>query len=95
MKAPSKTTELRELIKDARWGIWLFVGLNLLVLIFFLLDGIYNELVFVLLFIQILLFVVWFLPVFCYQVFYKKLRVKLAIYKALASYKEAVSHFSW
>jgi len=40
VKAPSQTKELRELIKDARWGIWLFVGLNLLVLTFFLLDGI-------------------------------------------------------
>ena len=95
MKAQSKTTELRELIKDARWGIWLFGGLNLLVLIFFLLDGIYNKFVFLLLFIQVFLLVVWFLPVFCYQVFYKKLRGKIAIYKALASYKEAVSNFSW
>jgi len=33
--------------------------------------------------------------VFCYQVFIKKLRVKLAMYKALASYKEATGHVSW
>lgn len=95
MEAPSNKSELRELVKDARWGIWLFIGLNSLVLLFYLLDGIFNEFVFVLLFVQVFLVFIWFLPVFCYQVFIKKLRVKVAVYKAFASNKEAMSHLSW
>jgi hypothetical protein len=95
MQPESQSSELRQLIKDARWAIWLFVIVNFFVLVFFLLDGIFNEFVFVLLFIQSALLIFWLLPVFCYQVFIKKLRVKLAMYKALASYKEAISHVSW
>ncbi|WP_299804933.1 hypothetical protein [uncultured Shewanella sp.] len=95
MQPESQSSELRQLIKDARWAIWLFVAINFFVLVFFLADGIFNEFVFVLLFIQIALLIFWLLPVFCYQVFVKKLRVKLAVYKALASYKEAIGHVSW
>ncbi len=95
MQSESQSSELRQLVKDARWAIWLFVIVNFFVLVFFFLDGIFNEFVFVLLFIQSALLVFWLLPVFCYQVFIKKLRVKLAMYKALASYKEAISHVSW
>ncbi len=95
MQSESQSSELRQLIKDARWAIWLFVTVNFFVLVFFLLDGIFNEFVFVLLFIQSALLIFWLLPVFCYQVFIKKLRVKLAMYKALASYKEATGHVSW
>jgi fatty acid desaturase len=95
MHSESQTSELRQLVKDARWAIWLFVIVNFFVLVFFIDDGIFNEFVFVLLFIQLALVAFWLLPVFCYQVFIKKLRVKLAIYKALASYKEALGHVSW
>ncbi|GAA5194987.1 hypothetical protein [Ferrimonas gelatinilytica] len=95
MQPDSQSTELRQLVKDARWAIWLFVVVNFFVLVFFLADGIFNEFVFVLLFIQSALLIFWLLPVFCYQVFVKKLRVKLAFYKALASYKEAIGHVSW
>jgi fatty acid desaturase len=95
MQPESQSSELRQLIKDAQWAIWLFVIVNFFVLVFFLLDGIFNEFVFVLLFIQSALLIFWLLPVFCYQVFIKKLRVKLAMYKALASYKEAIGHVSW
>ena len=95
MQSESQSSELRQLIKDARWAIWLFVIVNFFVLVFFLLDGIFNEFVFVLLFIQSAFLIFWLLPVFCYQVFIKKLRVKLAMYKTLASYKEAIGHVSW
>jgi hypothetical protein len=95
MQPENPATELRQLIKDARWAIWSFVIINIVVLFFFFVDGLFNQFVFVALFIQAFLFVVWLLPVFCYQVFYKKLRVKYAIYKALATYKEALSHVSW
>jgi hypothetical protein len=71
------------------------VILNFFVLLFFFVNGLFNEFVFVCLFIQVLLVLVWLLPVLCYQVFYKKLRVKYAIYKALASYKDAIGYLSW
>jgi hypothetical protein len=87
--------DLRQLVKDARWAIWAFVVLNAFVLVFFLVDGLYNEFVFVLLFIQAFLVLFWLGPVFLYQVFIKKVRLKYAVYRALASYKEALAHFSW
>lgn len=87
--------ELKQLIKDARRAIWLFVIINVFVLLIFFVDGIFNEFVFVALFVQVFLFTVWLLPVFCYQVFFKKLSAKYAFYKALASYKEALGHVSW
>jgi len=95
MQTDNPVIELRQLIKDARWAIWSFVIVNIFVLIFFLVDGVFNEFVFVALFVQAFLFLVWLLPVFCYQVFIKKLSVKYAFYKAMATYKEALSHVSW
>jgi len=71
MQPDNPVTELRQLIKDARWAIWAFIIINAFVVLFFLIDGIFNEFVFVALFIQAFLFVVWLLPVFCYQVFIK------------------------
>ncbi|MEP0494455.1 MAG: hypothetical protein ABJD02_01855, partial [Paraglaciecola sp.] len=65
------------------------------VLVFFISDDIFNEFVFVFLFIQLAVVAFWLLPVFCYQVFIKKRRIKLAVYKALASYKEALGQVSW
>ncbi len=87
--------DLRQLVKDAKWAIWAFVILNTFVLVFFFVDGLYNEFVFVLLFIQVFLVLFWLGPVFLYQIFIKKVRIKYAVYRALASYKEAFSHCSW
>ncbi|MEG3768844.1 hypothetical protein [Alteromonas sp. 14N.309.X.WAT.G.H12] len=87
--------DLRQLVKDARWAIWAFTILNIFVLFFFLTNGLYDEFVFVLLFIQAFLVLFWLGPVFLYQVFVKKVRLKYAIYRALASYREAFAYFSW
>jgi fatty acid desaturase len=87
--------ELRQLIKDARRAIWLLAIVNVFVLLIFFVDGIFNEFVVVALFVQCFLFTVWLLPVFYYQVFFKKFSAKYALYKALASYKEALGHVSW
>jgi hypothetical protein len=95
MKPQSSVTELRQLIKDARWAIWAFFIINVFVLILFLVDGILNEFVFMALLIQALLFLGWLLPVFCYQVFFKQKSAKYAFYKAMASYKDALGHLSW
>jgi len=95
MQPKNQVTELRQLIKDARWAIWSVVIINIVVLLFFFADGLFNPFVFVALFIQAFLFVFWLLPVFCCQVFYKKLGVKYSFYRALATYKEALAHVSW
>ncbi|MEP1552011.1 MAG: hypothetical protein ABJJ44_06135 [Paraglaciecola sp.] len=95
MQPKSQSSELRQLVRDARWAIWAFAIINIFVLIFFLADGVFNEFVFVALFVQAFLVVVWLLPVFCYQVFIKQLSVKFAFYKAMATYKEALGHLSW
>ena len=50
MQPESQVTELRQLIKDARWAIWAFIIINAFVVLFFLIDGIFNEFVFVALF---------------------------------------------
>jgi fatty acid desaturase len=88
-------TELRQLIKDARWAIWSFVIINIFVLLFLFVDGIFNKFVFVALFVQVFLLIVWLLPVFFYQVFFKKVSVKYSFYKALASYKDALGYVPW
>jgi fatty acid desaturase len=95
MQFENESLESRQLVKDARWAIWTFVIINLFVLLFLFVDGLFNQFVFVCLFVQAFLFLIWLLPVFLYQVFYKKLRIKYAIYKALASYKDALGHLSW
>lgn len=95
MHSDNQTLELRKLIKDARWAIWAFVIINIFVLVFYLADGALNEFVFMALFVQAFLFIVWLLPVFCYQVFFKRVSVKYAFYRALASYKSALGHVTW
>ncbi|XPF94877.1 hypothetical protein ACM9HF_02375 [Colwellia sp. RE-S-Sl-9] len=95
MQSKGNVKELRQLIKDARWAIWAFVIINFFVIVFFIVDGLGNEFVFIALFVQVVLFVIWLLPVFFYQVFIKKLSVKYAFYTSMASYKEVLGHVSW
>jgi hypothetical protein len=52
MQPENPVTELRQLIKDARWAIWSLVFINVVVLLFFFIDGVFNQFVFVALFIQ-------------------------------------------
>ena len=87
--------DLKQLVKDARRAIYAFIIINVIALLFFLLDGLYNEFVFMALFLQVFLFLFWLGPYFAYQVLIKKLRFKYAFYKSLASYKEALGHVSW
>lgn len=88
------SSELRQLVKDAWWAIGISIAFNMLVLFFFIVDGIYNKFVLACLFLQAFLFITWLLPVFLYQVLYKKFRPKYAIYTALASYKEAFRYMT-
>lgn len=89
------TSEIRELIKNAYWAIWFFIILNSIVLLVFWNDGILNKFVFICLFLQVIYFLVYLLPVFLYQIFCKKVRLKFAIYTALAAYKEAFRYISF
>jgi len=87
--------DIVSLKKDAKKAIWVFAIINIFVLVFYVVDGPFNEFVFVLLFIQAGIFLVWLLPVFIYQVIFKKLSIELSVYKALASYKDLMGHVSW
>jgi hypothetical protein len=94
MHSKNHVTEIRQLIKDARWALWAFFIINAFVMLVFFIDSISNEFVFIALFFQAFVFFIWLFPVFCYQVFIKKLSVKHAFYKAMASYKEVLDHIS-
>jgi len=85
----------KQLIKDAWWGLGVFAVLNICVLAAYFIDGITNQFVFIMLFIQAGVIGLWLLPVFLWHLVKKRLPLKLATLKALASYKEAASHFNW
>ncbi len=95
MGPKNHTSELRQLIKDARWAMWAFATINILVLVVLVIDGMNNMFVFMAVFLQVFLFLIWLLPVFLYQVLIKKLSLKYALYTSFASYKEALGHLSW
>ncbi len=94
MSKDNEVFQLKQLIKDARWSIAAFAFINTLVLVVLIVDGFMNQFVFLALFLQFLLFTVWLLPVFCYQLFIKKRSAKFALYKSLAAYKDALGHLS-
>ena len=91
----NQSMDLNELKKDARWAIWSFILINMIVVFFFIVDGIYNPFVFVGLLVQGVLILFWILPMFLYQVLFKGINPKYAFYKALASYKDIMGHVSW
>ena len=82
-------------MKDARRALWVLVIINLIVLFFFLAEGFKNEIVIVGLVSQGIIFVFWLAPVFLYQVLGKRLSLKIAVYKALASYRNAMDQVPW
>lgn len=83
------------LVKDARRALWVLVVINLIVLFCFLAEGFNNEIVIVGLVFQGIIFVFWLVPVFLYQVLGKRLSFKVATYKALASYRNAMDQVQW
>ncbi|KUJ78458.1 hypothetical protein AWR36_015930 [Microbulbifer flavimaris] len=83
------------LVKDARLALWVLVVINLIVLFFFLADGFNNEIVIAGLVSQGIIFVFWLVPIFLYQVLGKRLSLKVAMYKALASYRNAMDQVQW
>ena len=87
--------DLNALRRDAHRAVWVLVILNIFVLLFYLIDTEFNEFVFIALFVQIGFLLLWLLPVFSYQVLVKKLDSKVAMYSALASYKNLMGQVSW
>ncbi|WNC67831.1 hypothetical protein RI845_15045 [Thalassotalea nanhaiensis] len=85
----------KQMKSDARIASYIFIALNITMVLFFFAEGTTSVFGIVILFVQFLLIVFWLFPVFCYQLFVNKMDRKLALYKALASYKEAMSHVSW
>ncbi|AOS95840.1 hypothetical protein AUP74_00369 [Microbulbifer aggregans] len=83
------------LVKDARRALWVLGAINLLILIFFLGEGFGSGIVIIGLVAQGVIFVFLLLPVFLYQVLRQKLSLKVATYKALSSYRNAMEHVSW
>ena len=90
----SETEEInQQLNSDARKAIWIIVVLNISVLILFILQS--HELAFTILFVQLAVFLLWLLPVALFQIIRKNSSVKLAVYKALASYRNIMGQASW
>ncbi|WP_395343766.1 hypothetical protein PN836_004125 [Ningiella sp. W23] len=87
--------DLNAVRRDAHRAIWVLVILNAFVLIFYLIDTKLSEFVFIALFVQLSLLIVWLLPVFLYQVWAKKIGFKIAIYQALSSYRSLMRQVSW
>ncbi|MCC4834974.1 hypothetical protein LMH66_20245 [Shewanella sp. 10N.7] len=83
----------QQLESDAKKALWVFVALNISVLILFALQS--HGLAFAILSIQIALFFLWLLPVALYQIVRKNNSIKLATYKALASYRNIMEQASW
>ncbi|MBB1276508.1 hypothetical protein [Pseudoalteromonas sp. SR43-3] len=90
----SKSSEnINQIKSDARKAIWIFTVLNLSVIFLAFIQAF--DLVFAILFIQIVLFLVWLLPVALYQIIKKNHSTKVAIYKALGSYRSIMEQVSW
>ena len=83
----------RQLRSDAHKAIWVFVALNISVAILLFLQS--HALAFAIIFVQIAVFILWLLPVALYQIIRKNNSIKLATYKALASYRSIMEQASW
>jgi hypothetical protein len=83
----------QQLKSDAKKAIWVLVVLNVSVLILFILQS--HGLAYAILFIQLAIFIFWLLPVALYQIVRKNSSIKLAAYKALASYRNIMGQVSW
>ena len=83
----------KQLKSDAYKAIWILVALNTSVVILLFLKS--HGLAYSIIFIQIAVFILWLLPFALYQIFRKNNSVKLATYKALASYRNIMEQASW
>lgn len=82
-----------ELQKEAIKALYFFAFINVFALVFFLLGE--NDFAAFALGVQLGLLLLWIFPVFVNNLFVKKNTLKLAGYKALASYNELMGHVNW
>ena len=82
-----------QLKSDAKKAIWVLIVLNVSILILFILQS--HGLAYAMLFIQLTVFIFWLLPVALYHIVRKSSSIKLAAYKALASYRNIMGQVSW
>lgn len=87
------TENCSDIRSDAKKAIWTFLIINFCVA--FLAFGGEKQFVFAAIFVQSALFVFWLLPVFLYQVVFKKEAIALSVLKALASYKNLMGQVHW
>ncbi|WP_394133296.1 hypothetical protein [Shewanella maritima] len=83
----------QQIKSDAHKAIWILVALNISVAILIFLQS--HGLAYSIIFIQIAVLILWLLPFALYQIFRKNNSIKLATYKALASYRNIMEQASW
>lgn len=93
MENSNTETINQQLKSDAKKAIWILVALNISVVILIFLHS--HGLAYSIIFIQIAVFILWLLPFALYQIFRKNSSIKLATYKALASYRNIMEQASW
>ena len=84
---------IRQLKSASKKALWVFVLLNFSAIVLFLLGE--TILPIIMLLLQAVAILTWFLPMFIYQVAVKKQPSKLAFHKALASYREIFGQVTW
>jgi hypothetical protein len=82
-----------QLRADAIKAAWTLIIINLFVALFFLLGE--REFVFLAMLIQLPILLLWLIPMFLYQTFFKGLSPRIALYKSLASYRNIMEQVDW
>ncbi len=82
-----------QLRKDAKGAMYAFLLINAFAIAFFFLG--YREFASIALGAQLAIILLWLFPVFLNQTLVKKEPMKLALHKALASYRDLMSHVNW
>ena len=82
-----------ELQRNAKFSFWIFCIINVVALIFYFVG--HRQFTIIALVAQLFIIIFMIFPVFIYHVLFKKRRLKLSLYKALASYKTFMEGVNW
>jgi len=85
--------ELNNLRKSAHRSFLVLLVLNVSLLLLFLFTN--SELFVIALVIQISIMILWLLPVFLFQVIYKKQPILVSVYKSFISYRYIMEQVQW
>ncbi len=80
-------------LKDATRAIWVFIAINISVLVLHLLGE--SVLAVVMVVVQLIAIALWLLPMLAYKWLYQKLPFRVAICGTLSSYRSIFSYLSW